>query len=837
MTSTNFPIRPFTEGLRKDSKPDTIAENAFVELNNSYQFRNRIVKRSGYQTLGRLDNGTPVMGLKTRELAEQQRQLIAFDTTDAYQFTAGTFSILPSVLPTIWSGTDFQFFFTTNYANSFWATNSKSGLHGAAILDIDNSNPALVTTTAPHGFTSGQTVAIINVSGYTPLAPGTPPINGATFVITVTGASTFTIPLDGALYGPYLSGGFALNSSVNVTGQDGIRYYAQTIIGDTWVNYNPPIDPDNALTGALLIFPYRGYLVFLNTMEGNEEGIFNFPNRARWTQIGTPYYSPPVPEFPNPAGIDPFAVRDDLFGRGGANDAPTNELIVGAAFVRDILVVYFSRSTWRLRFVNNSQNPFVWERVNIEFGSDCTFSTIPFDKGVMAIGSRGIVISDSNDTVRFDEKIPNDIFDIRQTNNGFQRVYGIRTFRTRLVYWTFPSSSNSDSIYPNKVLVFNYDTKNWSYFDDTFTCFGYYYLDSPGLIWGDLTEPWNSYNDTTWGSGTTNSGYEEIIAGNQQGYVFQLEKTNGSNSPSLTISNIAGSTVTSTNYNLEDGRWITLSAVTGTTFDDGVSLNGRNFKIAQQTDGMGNILPDDFSILEWEPLSAGDAVGTNFPASGFYQIGYSPVLAGSVQINVGSLVFTDPLLNGVLVENASLGSGLINYTTGALTLIFSPAIVSTPVFIRLVSLDPEQTLIPVGTTGAFGGEGEITVISNFDIQTKIFNFFKEDRRARISKIDFYTDVTQHGQFECNVFADSTDQAVNTPLSDNPESNVVLTSLNPYQFGTGDETIYRLYCEATAQTVQLQLTMNDRQICVNAINSSDMELLGMIFTMRQGGRLI
>jgi|HubBroStandDraft_2_1064218.scaffolds.fasta_scaffold00031_10 hypothetical protein len=834
MTTHNFMIGPIKEGLRKEVKPYAIPEDAFETLTNAYQYRGRVVRRSGYTLLGRLSPdgvtfpGNPVMGLRTRELfGIGQQQLIGFDTTTAYFFTGTVFNTLPSTMPVTWSGTDSQFFFTTNYAEAFWATNSKPGLHGRAIFNIDNGNPAQVTTTVPHGFTTGQFVTIINVSGYTPIANTTPILNGQVFQITVTGANTFTIPLNGALYNAYASGGIALNNIVSIAGQDGIRYYANVNngVGNSWVNYNPPIDPNNALAAALLIFAYRGYLVFLNTWEGNEAGVFNFGNRARWTQIGTPYYSPPVPTVPALQTFDPKAARDDIFGRGGANDAPTNEVIVAADFIRDILVVYFERSTWRLRFVNNSQNPFVWERVNIEFGSDCTFSTIAFDKGLMAIGNRGIVISDGNDTIRFDEKIPEDIFKIRQVNQGLQRVYGIRTFRTRLNFWTFPSNTNPMGIYPDLVLVFNYDTKNWSYFDDTFTCFGYYYLASPGTTWNDMTDPWESYTDVSWDSGISESGYESVVAGNQQGFVFELEQDNSTNDPSLSISAFTGSTVTSTNHNLPDGTWITLSNISGITFADGVSLNARNFKTAL-------IDANNFMLQEFQPIEAGNASGTSF----LYTIANVPIIPGSIQINVGALQFIDRDSNGILYV-ANVASGSINYNTGAISLTFNPAIGSTPVSIRYVSLSNSQQITPISTTGVYAPGGLIAKISNFDIQSKIFNFFNDNKRSRLSKIDFYVNTTSYGQFTCNVFSDSSDVPVNTPLSDNPQSNVVLTSLNPYQFGNGEETIYRLFCDAIAQTVQLQFTMSDQQMAINAINSADLELVSLMISMRRGGRLV
>ncbi len=835
-SQSSFLIGPVKDGIRKDIKPWAIPEDSFEFLLNAYQFRGRIVKRSGYTLLGKLANGTPVMGLKTQEqFGINLQTLIAFDTINSYEWNGTAFvklNISGTVTPQVWSGTDYQFFYTANYANAFWATNSKPGLHGATITfpgitnDVVGVNTPLVTTAFPHGFTTGQTVVFINIKGMIE-------INGLSATITSTPTpTTFSIDIDTSTFGIYTSNGFALNSFVSVPNQDGIRYYGVLSNGTGWANYNPPIDPNNALVGALLIFPYRGYLVFLNTTEGNEQNIDNFPNRARWTQVGTPYYSPPQPVFPNVQGVDVNAARDDLFGRGGAYDAPTNESIVGAAFIRDILVVYFTSSTWRLRFVNNSQNPFVWERINVELGSDCTGSTIPFDKGLMAIGNRGIVISDGNDTKRFDEKIPEEIFNIRLSNFGFNRVQGIRTFRSRLNFWTLPSDDNPDGTFPDRVLVFNYETKTWAIFDDCFTCFGYFYPSESGETWAELDKPWESYNQLAWNSGISSDGFETVVAGNQQGYVFKLEQTSGQNDPSLSISAITAASpgvVTSINNNLPDETWITLSGIIGITSADGVSLNGRNFRISKTL-----TTDPDFTLEEYAPVFGGSASGLIY----LFQIGYVPIIPGSVQINVGTtIVFRDIALDGILIEDSSLGLGTIDYQTGSIVLNFSPAIAASDVNIRVVTYDPDQGLQPVETIGIYGVGGEIAKVSNIEIDTKFFNFFGQDQSGRLSKIDFYVDRTSHGQLTCNILADSSDVPVNTPLSDNPESNIVLTSASPYQIGLGASTVYRLYADCVAQTMQLQLTFSDQQMAVNVINREDIELLAMMFTLRPGGRII
>ncbi len=285
-------------------------------------------------------------------------------------------------------------------------------------------------------------------------------------------------------------------------------------------------------------------------------------------------------------------------------------------------------------------------------------------------------------------------------------------------------------------------------------------------------------------------------------------------------------TFTVTNHNLDEGMWITLSGVTGTTSSDGVSLNGRNFKVVQ-------VDVNNITLTEFTPISPGTANGLTFD----YDIEYQTILPGSIQINVGPQVYTDRDLDGILYEASNLGIGTINYNTGAVHIDFNPAVVTLTVTIRLVTLDPQQGFdSPVETTGVYGGGGEIARISGYDVQTKYFNFFGTDKRARLSKIDFYVDRTANGQFTCNVLADSSNVPVNTPLSDNPQSNVVLTSSSTNQVGEGSETIYRLYADAQAQTIQLQLTLSDYQLAVNAIAQSTITLVAMMFSMRQGGRL-
>jgi len=60
-----------------------------------------------------------------------------------------------------------------------------------AIASISVANPTVITTILPHSLTTGATATITDTTT-------TPTVNGAQ-VVTVTGASTFTVPVDVAI--------------------------------------------------------------------------------------------------------------------------------------------------------------------------------------------------------------------------------------------------------------------------------------------------------------------------------------------------------------------------------------------------------------------------------------------------------------------------------------------------------------------------------------------------------------------------------------------------------------------------------------------------------------
>jgi hypothetical protein len=90
--------------------------------------------------------GLPVMGIRTQEVdAVDNENTIVFDTIYAYMFNGLNYTELPSTTPTTWTGTNYNFFWSTNYwtdpnipANKlFWVTNF-SGVAGDPIRYYNN---------------------------------------------------------------------------------------------------------------------------------------------------------------------------------------------------------------------------------------------------------------------------------------------------------------------------------------------------------------------------------------------------------------------------------------------------------------------------------------------------------------------------------------------------------------------------------------------------------------------------------------------------------------------------------------------------------------------------
>ncbi len=348
---------------------------------------------------------------------------------------------------------------------------------------------------------------------------------------------------------------------------DPLRYYNPTL--GVWVDFTPSIDGVHNLQTCRCIVPYKNRLLAFNTWEETVTVVQNFPQRLRFSE-----------RLVDPTAVDSW--RSDIPGRGGFIDAPTDEQIISVEFIKDVLIVKFERSSWKIVYTGNEILPFVFEKINTEFGAESTFSLVPFDRGVFSVGNVGICTDDSINVYRIDQRIPDIVFEIRNADNGPKRVHGIRDFTNQVVYWAYPNSEE-DLIYPNKVLVYNYINQTFSIFNDSFTCYGYFQK-STSNVWSSYTETeWQTAN-FNWFDGSQQSRYPDVVGGNQQGFVLLLNQDTF-NSQSLTINNIIPAappnpvTITSVNHNFTSGQFIKITGIIGNGPNDPSDLNDAIYRI------------------------------------------------------------------------------------------------------------------------------------------------------------------------------------------------------------------------------------------------------------------
>ena len=678
------------------------------------------------------------MGLRTRESSTliNNEQLIAFDTVYAYQFSGGQFIEL--VAGTTWSGTNSDFFWTTNYYQ--------------------------------------------NVSG------------------DLMWATNFSGP----------------------TG-DPMRYFDSA----AWTNFLPTINGANELHQSLILLPYKDRLLALNTWEGATlAGSTAFPQRLRFSQNGDPTDQ-----------VNGWL--DDVVGRGGFIDIPTNEAITSAEFIKDTLLVKCERSSWKVVYTGNETLPFVFQQINTELGAESTFSIVPFDRGVFTVGNYGITADDSVNVARIDERIPDIVFSINNDNEGVERVYGIRNFQQQLVYWTFPNSAENPT-FPNKILVYNYINRTYSIFNDSFTCFGYFQRGSD-LTWATLGYPsWTDWTDP-WNSGLIQSQFPDVIGGNQQGYVEVLNRSIF-NDVSLSITVVTSGTpdrLTVPNHNLQSNRFVKITGVIGYT----------EAFVAEAVGTAANASTSFTSFLDNAPIES--------------------VSPSSLTITIGANSFTDNG-NGTLDLGGAV-AGTIDYNSGEFTANFTALGVATAVtasytqtmnggifkIIRVTANTLDLTKFNfqtgifdnflIATPTAYLGGGKLTVLNNINILTKRFSpFYTEGSQVRLGYVDFFLEKTENGELTVNLFVnENSNISINDPSSFSNTGllgdNIVLTrpdNLTLIPFQANQEKIWhRLYAYSLTQNFQLQLTLDDAQMSSEDVNSSDVILHAMTLYITDNTRLI
>lgn len=553
----------------------------------------------------------PVMGITNRELSSiNLEELIIFDQRYAYRYNTGA-DIFEEWIPgTIWNGTNSDFFWAISYwqdpsnRDLLWATNFNLAGSGDPIrygngISWTDFEPAIGETCI-----SDETLGTITnpwnafgpaITLHNNVAPKSVEIQ---FIADTPNANTEVILTD--------DGNGNLTTTSLGRNDSGTINYAT---GSVSLTINPVLTSDAEVHieycyGAFFMFqakiliPFKDRLLAFNTFEGQTFGTsIQFPQRLRYSQNGDP--------------TDQFeGWRSDIPGRGGFIDAPTSEHIVSVSELRDILIVSFERSTWQVRYTGNEILPFVWERIDTEYGCDSTFSTVQFDKGVLQIGRDALTVCNGNIVERIDLQIPDQVGEFVSINSGNIRVHGQRDLNTQLVYWTF--NSNSNQTFPDKLLVYNYLNSSYSIWNDGFTALGRWYKDLV-LRWQDLIILWENWPHP-WEWANRQQNFPEVIGGNQHGFIeiFNQDVTNDTSLSITAINSTSPTIITSPNHNIISGQIVRLRAIVG---DSG--MEDLNDEFYQAVDADSNT----FQIRKWNGSTFEDVTpGSSYLGDGKIEV-------------------------------------------------------------------------------------------------------------------------------------------------------------------------------------------------------------------------
>ena len=573
------------KGLQNDLRPYAIPDDAFASLNNAYVFRGRVRKRFG----GQLMQGStaPIAGL---EQIQSRLKINLGNTNGSGNFSGTVPGAIFDVGQSFSVGSEFFTVYQTGTpgvmlttgASSTHTYNTSTGavvIDGAAATTAVYFYPAQpvmgIGTYETDVLTNEMAIAFDTQFAYQFTGNGW--VRLGTAVWTGTNYDFFwTTNWRGSTANIILFFVSNYNTGTTLSNSDPMYYWD----GSSWNAFQPGFNSGTAtdtILSARIILPFKDRLVLLNVVEntGDSPGTnATYVNRCRFSWNGDP--------------TDSSAFYEDVAGSGGYIDAPTKEAIITAQFLKDRLIVFFENSTWELAYTGNQVLPFVWQKINTELGAESTFSEVPFDKVVIGIGNVGIHACTGNNVERIDSKIPDEVFKFHNGDDGPMRVAGIRDYYTEMVYWTFPNENDSASFpFNDRVLTYNYATGAWAFNEDSITAFGYFQNDVAGdlssLEWGQASIQWQDAN-FQWQSATTQSSFRNIIAGNQEGYIFVVAPDVSSNCPALQITNMAyvsnfTATLTVINHNLSVGDFVKVLNCVGVT-----ALNRLIFVVDSVTD-------------------------------------------------------------------------------------------------------------------------------------------------------------------------------------------------------------------------------------------------------------
>jgi len=230
------------------------------------------------------------------------------------------------------------------------------------------------------------------------------------------------------------------------------------------------------------------------------------------------------------SGIRTASGNGDKYNVAGAGDVSldTYENITGASILGQVMVINADRSNWVIEKTRDAFNPYFTRKIPSVIGTNAAFSAVQWNDTVKSIGKTGIISTDSRQSLRCDNKIPNftrdemDQKDFNLTYGGFDRL-------NNQFLWAYKElESNTDT--QNKVLVNNYEEDTWSVYDQRFSVLGQTDI-GLDLNWNQIeaasgNPSWGRWDTTEeiWDKIGLGEEVQKTLAGDDLGFIYELNQ-------------------------------------------------------------------------------------------------------------------------------------------------------------------------------------------------------------------------------------------------------------------------------------------------------------------------
>ena len=369
-----------------------------------------------------------------------------------------------------------------------WKKFNTSQLSGV-IMAIDNyykyngdSFLMVITTTSVYYY-NGETKTFVDITGETPL----------------TGDEKTPVFTENAQ-----------NYFVFTNGKDPVKYWTGT---GNIANLPGLTDAVPWLSGgttsvntAKSLLYFKNFLLLFGTNETNGSSTLDFPQRLRWSAIGD---------------ITKWKNNNQKLQDLQAGWADLTEGVDWAqclASLGNYVVAYKERSIQVLSYVGGDE---IWDKW-------------PAIKGTGMLAPKALVdLGDEHIFVGPDNIFSFDLREVKIAGDNIaQRFFDVldpdRTSLMNSLYFeeipeggfTFVSTESADG-YPDKAIVYNTDTKAWSWRDLPMMCFGYFNLaDNP--TWENQDYAWDE-TDGGWDSSKKLANAPINLCGDAQGFIYWFD--------------------------------------------------------------------------------------------------------------------------------------------------------------------------------------------------------------------------------------------------------------------------------------------------------------------------